>query len=125
MLSPAIGGLVLQPDRPQKTAAAIEPTDKSPQKAGEPSKDAPKDALGKEKSRLNRLVTELNRSPRSFVYLRSAGFTESDQEFAEIIAKNNSMFRSIRIIRRDDQGHRQIPGWPGVALTPEYKKLHR
>jgi hypothetical protein len=121
LLSSANGGLILQHDRAQRAAASIEATDKGPEKPV----TATKDALGQEKKTLNRLVTELQRSARSFLYLRSVGFTETDQEFAEIIAKNNSMFRSVRIIRRDDQGNRQIPGWPGIALTADYKKLHR
>jgi hypothetical protein len=116
MFSAANGGLVVREDRPPATSTAV---------ADKPSQEASKDALGKEKTTLNRLVTELQRSARSFVYLRSVGFTESDQEFEQIIAKNNWMFRPVRIVRRDEQGNRQIPGWPGIALTTEYKNLQR
>ncbi|MEO6786004.1 MAG: hypothetical protein ABI318_07715 [Chthoniobacteraceae bacterium] len=79
------------------------------------------DALGKDKALLNRLVTELQRSPRSFIYLRSIGFTETDEEFDRLIATNNRMFKQTRIVRRDEQGNRKIPGWPGITLKEEYK----
>jgi hypothetical protein len=77
--------------------------------------------VAQDKGLLNRLVTELKYSPRSFIYLRSKGFTQSDKEFEQIIAKNDAVLRRMRIIRRDEYGVRQIPGWPGVALTREYK----
>ncbi len=78
--------------------------------------------VAEDKVLLGRLVTELKQSPRSFIYLRSKGFTQSDQEFEEIIAKNDAVLRRTRIVRRDEQGVRQIPGWPGVTLTDEYKR---
>lgn len=78
-----------------------------------------------EKAVLNRLVTELQHSPRSFIYLRSIGFRQTDEEFGQIIAANTALFRSTRIIRRDDGGKRQIPGWPGVMLNPEMKKRRK
>lgn len=74
-----------------------------------------------DKQLLTRLIAELQRSSRSFVYLRSQGFNLSDGEFEKLIASNNKVLRSTRIVRRDEKGTRQIPGWPGVALTPEYK----
>ena len=74
-----------------------------------------------EKALLGRLVAELERSSRSFMYLRSVGFTQSDEEFEQLIAQNNRILQSTRIVRFDAQGNRQIPGWPGVRLTPEFK----
>ena len=79
------------------------------------------DRLAEDKVVLGRLVKELKQSPRSFIYLRSKGFTQSDKDFDEIIAKNNAVLRRMRIVRRDEHGVRQIPGWPGAALTDEYK----
>ncbi len=81
----------------------------------------PREAMGKEKALLNRLVTELQHSSRSFVYLRSIGFTETDEEFDRLIATNNRMFKQTRIVRRDERGSRKIPGWPGITLKEEYK----
>ncbi|TLD68345.1 hypothetical protein FEM03_23380 [Phragmitibacter flavus] len=79
------------------------------------------EGVGQQKALLGRLVTELQISPRSFVYLRSKGFTQTDQEFEQIIAKNDTMFRRTRIVRRGEDGVRQIPGWPGIAVTAAYK----
>lgn len=74
-----------------------------------------------EKVVLERLIAELQRSARSFIYLRSKGFTQSDTEFEQLVARNNAILRPTRIIRHDEKGLRQIPGWPGVALTPTFK----
>ncbi len=65
---------------------------------------------------LDRLVTELQRSPRSFRYLRTRGFHQSDGEFEELLNAHGGLFRRVRIVRRDDKGQRVIPGWPGMAL---------
>lgn len=65
---------------------------------------------------LDRLVSELQRSPRSFKYLRTRGFAHSDEDFANLLSANQGLLRSVRIVRRDDKGQRVIPGWPGVAL---------
>lgn len=77
--------------------------------------------LKQDKLLLERLLAELQRSARSFVYLRSKGFTQSDQEFEQLIAQNNAVLRPTRIVRYDEKGARQIPGWPGVMLTPAFK----
>lgn len=77
--------------------------------------------LGQDKLLLEQLIAELQRSARSFVYLRSKGFAQSDKEFEQLIARNNTVLRSTRIVRHDENGVRQIPGWPGVALTAEFK----
>lgn len=90
--------------------------------AGEPPATAPvARRVEQDKQLLTRLIAELYRSSRSFVYLRSQGFDLSDGEFEKLISTNNKVLRSTRIIRRDENGTRQIPGWPGVALTTEYK----
>jgi hypothetical protein len=109
-LSSASGGIIAQPEL--KSLRKAESSDS----ASQPSHDA----MESEKVLLGRLVTELQESGRSFIYLRSIGFKESDEEFERIIAANNKVFRSIRIVRRDEHGNRVIPGWPGIALTPEY-----
>jgi hypothetical protein len=64
----------------------------------------------------DRLVQELRRSPRSFKYLRTIGFNHTDAEFEKIVAKHEDIFSRTRIIRRDEQGNRIIPGWSGVRL---------
>ena len=79
------------------------------------------DEIGKNKALLNRLITELQRSSRSFIYLRSVGFTQTDEEFDTLIASNNRVFKQTRIVRRDEHGNRKIPGWPGIALKEEYE----
>lgn len=90
--------------------------------AGEPPTTAPRVGnVEQDKQLLTRLIAELQRSSRSFVYLRSQGFNLSDAEFDKLIASNNKVLRSTRIVRHDEKGTRQIPGWPGAALTPEYK----
>lgn len=91
----------------------------------EPAKKGSDSPVEKKKIILTRLVTELQRSARSFVYLRSNGFTETDAEFEKLIAQNSAMFKSARIIRRDEQGNRQIPGWPGIALKDEFNPAGR
>lgn len=78
-------------------------------------------SVGQDKALLTKLIAELQRSSRSFIYLRTQGFKLSDSEFEQLIASNNKVLRSTRIIRHDERGMRQIPGWPAVALTPEYK----
>lgn len=92
-------------------ATAAAPTPTPPQATG----------VGQDKALLTKLIAELQRSSRSFIYLRSQGFKLSDSEFEQLIASNNKVLRSTRIIRHDERGMRQIPGWPAVALTPEYK----
>lgn len=79
------------------------------------------EAVEQDKKVLTRLIAELQRSSRSFIYLRTQGFNLTDEEFEKLITTNNKVLRTTRIIRYDDKGARQIPGWPGVALTPEYK----
>ena len=59
----------------------------------------------------------LAESPHSFKALRERGFTQSDAEFEKIIATHRALFRSGRIVRRDEQGQRVIPGWPGIDLN--------
>lgn len=68
-------------------------------------------------SELDRLVRELHYSTRSFRYLRTIGFAHSDEEFAQLVAAHPKLFRTLRIIRRDEHGQRVIPGWPGVGLV--------
>jgi hypothetical protein len=67
-------------------------------------------------SNLHSLVRALSLSPHSFKALRERGFTQSDSEFEKIIADHPGLFRSTRIIRRDENGKRIIPGWPAIAL---------
>lgn len=97
----------------------------SAKKAAPAAKSEAGQAMEKNKILLNRLIAELQRSPRSFIYLRSIGYTETDEQFEKLITANNAIFQSIRIIRRDEQGNRQIPGWPGIALKKEYKTAAR
>ena len=68
---------------------------------------------------LDRLARELQRSARSFRYLRTIGFTQSDEEFARLVAARPAIFKPVRIVRRDERGQRIIPGWPGAALAGE------
>ncbi len=124
VLSSALGGLISQDAGKTEPTAVREPADSSsaPSAAAPaaPSKLSHED-MENQKVLLNRLVTRLQHSARSFIYLRSVGFTESDEEFERLISTNNAIFRRVRIVRRDEQGNRQIPGWPGIALTSEYK----
>jgi len=101
--SPAIAGMKREGDKNEKSTPAVKP-------ANEP-----------EKALLDRLVSELKRSSRSFIYLRSVGFDLTDEEFDQLIARNNRILHPTRIVRYDKDGKRQIPGWPGVRLTPEYR----
>lgn len=102
-LSPAVAGLKRQ-DGPS-----------------DPHPSAPQSPNETEKALLDRLISELKRSSRSFVYLRSVGFNLTDEEFAQFIVRNNGILRPTRIVRYDKEGNRQTPGWPGVSLTPEYQ----
>ena len=84
-------------------------------------------ALARAKAALNataaatfdRLTGELQRSPRSFRYLRTLGFSQSDGDFERLIAEHPALFKSVRIVRRDENGQRVIPGWPGLALQTD------
>jgi Chitobiase/beta-hexosaminidase C-terminal domain len=67
-------------------------------------------------SNLLSLVRALSPSPHSFKALRERGFKQSDTEFEKIIADHPALFRSTRIVRRDEHGRRIIPGWPAIAL---------
>ncbi|MEA3207268.1 MAG: hypothetical protein QOE70_325 [Chthoniobacter sp.] len=96
-------------------------TSKAPPK---PLDSAAAAALARAKSRsdpatgatLDRLVGELQRSPRSFRYLRTIGLNQKDEEFAAMITTHGDLFREVRIVRRDERGQRITPGWPGIAL---------
>ena len=66
---------------------------------------------------LDRLARELQRSARSFRYLRTIGFAHSDEEFSRLVEAHPALFKSVRIVRRDESGQRVIPGWPGIALV--------
>lgn len=66
---------------------------------------------------LDRLVRELHYSSRSFRHLRTIGFAHSDEEFARLVAAHPTLFKSVRIVRRDERGQRVIPGWPGAGLV--------
>lgn len=110
--------------------AAVEAKAKAPNQERslekpEPAKKGDPSAVEKNKIFLNRLLTELQRSPRSFIYLRSIGFTETDQQFEKLITENRAIFSPTRIIRRDEQGNRQIPGWPGISLRQEFRTARR
>ena len=136
-LSSAFAGFVSQPTDGQTQRVLENP---EPSKRAEPSKAPASEpakpqtaeknkpapfALGNDKKELGRLIGTLQRSPRSFVYLRSIGYTETDQEFEQIIAVNSAIFRPTRIVRQDEQGKRVIPGWPGITLKQEYKLAQR
>jgi hypothetical protein len=99
-LSPAIAGMKREGDKSEKKTTTAQPPHES------------------EKMLLDRLVSELKRSSRSFIYLRSVGFDLSDEEFDQLIARNNRILAPTRIVRYDKDGTRHIPGWPGVRLTP-------
>ncbi len=71
----------------------------------------------KTNSEFDRLVEALHESSRSFNFLREHGFDHSDEAFEKMIADNPTVLRSVRIIRRDENGQRVIPGWPGVGLV--------
>jgi hypothetical protein len=123
-VSSAIGGLSSQET---VEAKAKPPQQERPENAAPAKTPLPpsRDAMEKHKVFLNRLLTELQRSPRSFIYLRSIGFTETDQEFEKLILENNAIFSSVRIVRRDEQGNRQTPGWPGITLREEFRTAGR
>ncbi len=82
----------------------------------------PNPAKEDEKAVMNRLISELKRSPRSYSYLRSIGFTQTDGQFDVLVTSNSRIFKPTRIVRRDEKGNRQIPGWPGVMLNSNYKR---
>ena len=120
--SSAFGGFAVQ--EPVEAKAKPQNQERSLENP-EPAKKGEASAVEKHKIFLNRLLTELQRSPRSFIYLRSIGFTETDQEFEKLITENSAIFNSTRIIRRDEQGNRQIPGWPGISLKEEFRTAGR
>ncbi len=66
---------------------------------------------------LDRLVREPHYSSRSFRHLRTIGFAHSDEGFARLVAAHPTLFKPLRIVRRDESGQRVIPGWPGVRLV--------
>jgi len=68
-------------------------------------------------SATDRVVQVIAGSPHSFRALRERGLSQTDAEFAQVIAANPGLFKSVRIVRRDEQGRRVIPGWPGIDLN--------
>lgn len=55
--------------------------------------------------------------PHSFEWIRNATPLKlSDDEFGELIKSNPTMFQHTTIIRRNEEGERVTPGWPGVRL---------
>jgi hypothetical protein len=123
-VSSAIGGLSLQDAVEAKSKPPQQERPENPEPAKKPL-PLSGDEMEKHKVFLNRLLTELQRSPRSFIYLRSIGFTETDQQFEKLIAENSAIFNSVRIVRRDEQGNRQTPGWPGISLREEFRSAGR
>lgn len=63
------------------------------------------------------LVKTLKHSARSAKYLRTIGYNYPDSDFEALIKANPGVFRATRIVRRDGNGSRIIPGWPGIALV--------
>jgi len=104
-------------------AATEEPRKKSPSLAGKTNGTAPRAPLPAGMapgSEVARLFSELTRSPRSFRYLRTIGFNHSDEEFETIVSRYEKVFARTRIIRRDENGKRIVPGWPGVKLVRDF-----
>ena len=73
-------------------------------------------------SAIDRVVQALAHSPHSFKALRERGLSQTDAEFEQLLASNPGLFRSVRIVRRDEQGRRVMSGWPGIGLTIDYPK---
>lgn len=109
--SPETGG-----GKGSRAARTLAPLAKSTAAAVAEAKSTLSAAAGAD---LDRLVRELQRSARSFRYLRTAGFSQSDVDFERLIAEHPALFRSVRIVRRDASGQRVIPGWPGLALPAD------
>ncbi len=68
---------------------------------------------------VERIRYALRGSGHSFRHLRAIGLEYSDEDFAVLIAANPKIFRSARIIRRDETGTRIIPGWPAIAMIAQ------
>lgn len=82
----------------------------------------------KEKNRIvagsaaHRVVQAIAHSAHSFKALRERGLSQTDAEFEQLIASNPGLFKSVRIVRRDEKGQRVIPGWPGIGLKLDGSK---
>jgi hypothetical protein len=61
------------------------------------------------------LLRVLKQSAHSFKHLRAIGFDYPDEDFAALLVADPKHFRSARIIRRDENGKRIIPGWPAIS----------
>jgi trimethylamine:corrinoid methyltransferase-like protein len=59
----------------------------------------------------------LRSSAHSYEWIRSnTPLNYSDEEFEALFTKKPETFESVRIVRRDENGERIIPGKPGIRL---------
>jgi len=74
-----------------------------------------RESTGDDKADLLKSIVE--RSPHSYQWIRqNTSLRLLDGEFDKLIAEHPSIFERATIIRRDEQGKRLEPGWPGVKL---------
>ena len=75
--------------------------------------------------KVNLIVSYIANGAHSFQWFRdNTEFNYSNQEFQKIIVQNPKLFKSIKIVKRDEEG-KKLPsssGLPGIKLTPEARK---
>jgi hypothetical protein len=68
-------------------------------------------------SRLDIVATAVKNGAHSFNYIRKAtGLKFTDAQFLELIKENEDRLQLTSIRRKDADGKRVQPGWPGVKL---------
>lgn len=73
---------------------------------------------------ISAIVSYLQRSPHSFQWFRdNTEFQYTDQEFESLVNKHSDILKSIRIVSRDENKRRIIPGLPGLRLTEKGKEV--
>jgi hypothetical protein len=67
----------------------------------------------------------LRSSGHSFKYLRAIGYNYPDEDFAALVAEYPKQFRATRVIRRDENGKRIIPGWPALVSLQKKENIKK
>ncbi len=63
------------------------------------------------------VVETIQKKPHSFHHIRRrTGLKITDNQFMDLIRQHQDRFAFTRIQRKDAEGNRVRPGWPGVKL---------
>lgn len=69
---------------------------------------------------INEVASYLTKSAHSFKWFReNTEIKYNDDEFNNLIKDNPNIFENAKVIRRDENGNRIIPGYPAIKLTKD------